>query len=208
MLIVQDLRTKQLSWRPNNPRVRYKFEAGQIIMKFGEQLRSSVIKEYEWSYLDYEGLKALLKLDGPKGSEKKWTEEKETKFIDALDAQLDRVYTRQKSKAGEIERRIESSRREVDDVVARLDSRGPIGRDGRAEDADVPTEEEFMMLEQDLGDIIADVHDLAKFVQVNYTGFQKIIKKHDVSLPGRGKGSADRGRKKPDGSSSLPLRRD
>ena len=29
---------------------------------------------------------------------------------------------------------------------------------------------------------IADVHDLAKFTQLNYTGFQKIIKKHDVSF--------------------------
>lgn len=29
-------------------------------------------------------------------------------------------------------------------------------------------------------DSIADVHDLAKFTQLNYTGFQKIIKKHDV----------------------------
>jgi hypothetical protein len=188
MLIVEDLRTKQVSWRPTTRGVRYNFEAGQIIMKFGEQLRSSVIKEYEWSYIDYEGLKALLKVEGPKG-EKKWTEEKETKFIDALDVQLDRVYTRQKSKAGEIDRRIESSRREVDDVVARLDSRGPVGRDGQREDDDAPTEEEFMMLEQDLGDIIADVHDLAKFVQVNYTGFQKIIKKHDVSLqPTGGRG--------------------
>jgi len=35
-------------------------------------------------------------------------------------------------------------------------------------------------LEADLSDIIADVHDLAKFTQLNYTGFQKIIKKHDV----------------------------
>ncbi|TGZ78676.1 hypothetical protein EX30DRAFT_355971 [Ascodesmis nigricans] len=35
------------------------------------------------------------------------------------------------------------------------------------------------MLEEDLSDIIADVHDLAKFTQLNYTGFQKIIKKHD-----------------------------
>ena len=35
------------------------------------------------------------------------------------------------------------------------------------------------MLESDLSDIIADVHDLAKFTQLNYTGFQKIIKKHD-----------------------------
>ena len=40
-----------------------------------------------------------------------------------------------------------------------------------------------MLLEEDLSDIIADVHDLAKFVQLNYTGFYKIIKKHDVSLP-------------------------
>ncbi|KAG0136894.1 putative vacuolar transporter chaperone (Vtc4) [Tuber indicum] len=42
-----------------------------------------------------------------------------------------------------------------------------------------PTEEDFELLEEDLSDIIADVHDLAKFTQLNYTGFQKIIKKHD-----------------------------
>jgi SPX domain protein involved in polyphosphate accumulation len=208
MLIIEDLRTKQRYWRPIKRGTRYKFEAGLVIMKFGEQLRSSVIKEYEWSYIDYDALKALLKVDGPEGSDKKWTEEKETKFIDALDLQLDRVYTRQKSKAGEIERRIETSRREVDDVVARLDSRGPVGRDGPAHDDDAPTEEEFMMLEQDLGDIIADVHDLAKFVQVNYTGFQKIIKKHDVSWLGLEKGIADNCRKKLDGYSSLLSRRD
>lgn len=39
------------------------------------------------------------------------------------------------------------------------------------------------MLEEDLSDIIADVHDLAKFTQLNYTGFQKIIKKHDKLYP-------------------------
>jgi hypothetical protein len=205
MLIIEDLRTKERRWQPSTtgPRGHYNFKPGQIIMKFGEQLRSSVIKEYEWSYIDYDGLKALLKTNAPKGQEKKWTEEKETKFIDALDEQLDRVYTRQKSKAGEIERRIETSRREVDDVVARLDSRGPVGRDGHVENDDAPTEEEFIMLEQDLREIIADVHDLAKFVQINYTGFQKIIKKHDVSLPYDWRGTADNYRKKPDGFSSL-----
>lgn len=71
----------------------------------------------------------------------------------------------------EISRRIAVSEREVRDVVNRLNERGP-GDDG-------PSEEEFMMLEEDLSDIIADVHDLAKFVQLNYTGFYKIIKKHD-----------------------------
>lgn len=41
-------------------------------------------------------------------------------------------------------------------------------------------ENEFQVLEEDLSNIIADVHDLAKFTQLNYTGSQKIIKKHDV----------------------------
>lgn len=47
-----------------------------------------------------------------------------------------------------------------------------------------PSEEDYELLEEDLSDIIADVHDLAKFTQLNYTGFQKIIKKHDVSEGG------------------------
>jgi SPX domain protein involved in polyphosphate accumulation len=72
----------------------------------------------------------------------------------------------------EISRRITVSEREVRDVVNRLNERG-LGQDG-------PSEEEFMLLEEDLSDVIADVHDLAKFVQLNYTGFYKIIKKHDV----------------------------
>lgn len=69
-------------------------------------------------------------------------------------------------------------------MIARLDKRGPRrpSQNGSSvyEEEDVPTEEDFMLLEEDLSDIIADVHDLAKFTQLNYTGFQKIIKKHDV----------------------------
>lgn len=81
-------------------------------------------------------------------------------------------------------RRIKASEKEVNDVISRLDHRGPKrpsqnGNSGDPEE-DVPTEEDFMLLEEDLSDIIADVHDLAKFTQLNYTGFQKIIKKHDV----------------------------
>lgn len=157
-------------------------------MKFGEQLRSSVIREYQWYYIAYDELKALLKTplvaprtkENPRPARREWTEEDESRFIDALEQELDKVHTKQKVKAIEIGRRISSAEREVNDVVARLDSRGPLGRDGNAASGeDAPTEEEFMMLEEDLSDIIADVHDLAKFVQLNYTGFQKIIKKHD-----------------------------
>jgi len=84
-----------------------------------------------------------------------------------------KVFTFQKLKSEEIIRRIQASEREVNDVVGRLETATdrPIG----------PTDEDFLLLEADLSDIIADVHDLAKFTQLNYTGFQKSSKKHDVS---------------------------
>jgi SPX domain protein involved in polyphosphate accumulation len=69
--------------------------------------------------------------------------------------------------------RIKASEAEVNSVIAKADAPSTTG--------DKPTEEDFLLLEEDLSDIIADVHDLAKFTQLNYTGFQKIIKKHDVS---------------------------
>lgn len=40
-------------------------------------------------------------------------------------------------------------------------------------------EERFLELEERLAIIIADVHDLALFTKLNYTGFHKIVKKHD-----------------------------
>lgn len=194
MLIVQDLRTKGKHWQTTRHRGKpprpYNFGPGLIIMKFGEQLRTSVIKEYQWYYIAYDELKSQLKTSysippsksNPKGKRREWTEDDESKFIGRLEQELDKVHTKQKVKAIEISRRIAASEKEVGDVVARLDNRRPRGRDGTVEgEEDVPTEEEFMMLEEDLSDIIADVHDLAKFVSLNYTGFQKIIKKHDVS---------------------------
>lgn len=82
-------------------------------------------------------------------------------------------------------RRIKTSEREVNEVVARLEggeAGGPVqNRHSKGAKEGVPSEKDFLLLEEDLSDIIADVHDLAKFTQLNYTGFQKIIKKHDVS---------------------------
>lgn len=175
MLIVQDLRTREKTWIPG-PADRIR--PGIVVMKFGEQLRSSVIREYQWYYIDYDGLKGELKnaTGRPKADDNghnEWIEDDETRFIGKLETELEKVHTKQQVKAMEISRRITVSEREVKEVVNRLNERG-LGDDG-------PSEEEFMLLEEDLSDIIADVHDLAKFVQLNYTGFYKIIKKHDVS---------------------------
>ena len=99
--------------------------------------------------------------------------------------ELDKVFTFQRVKSGEIVRRIKASEREVNDVIGRSDESGNVAPDldSGVESTlhEPPSEEDFLLLEEDLSDIIADVHDLARFTQLNYTGFQKIIKKHDVS---------------------------
>lgn len=141
--------------------------------RFGQQLRTSLIKDYQYHYIAYDDLKSELKTRLSAHSQ--WTEDDEKAFVRVLEAELDKVFTFQKVKSGEIVRRIKVSQKEVEDVIKLLDSR----RTGEQ----APTEEDFEMLEEDLSDIIADVHDLAKFTQLNYTGFQKIIKKHDVSTP-------------------------
>ncbi|KAL2374703.1 hypothetical protein RJ035_002094 [Blastomyces gilchristii] len=206
-------------------------------MRFGHQLRTSLIKEYYWHYIAYDDLKAALKTpyestpattpgastdaqeNAPaKPKRKPWTEEDERRFVALLESELDKVFTFQKLKSDEIVARIVQSEKEVNDVVAMLRAsvgggggggggsggsstvtgvsgarresqiggsgadaaaagNGAIG--GAAAGGIAPTDEDFLLLEEDLSDIIADVHDLAKYVQLNYTGFQKIIKKHD-----------------------------
>ncbi|KAH8153368.1 uncharacterized protein LAJ45_02180 [Morchella importuna] len=163
-------------------------------MKFGQQLRTSLIKDYSHQYIAYDDLKSQLKsrlypsgTDPATTSPTQWTEEDEKEFVQALEVELDRVFNFQKLRSSDIVRRIKVSEKEVEDVVKKLDSRPPARRQNAApgvqgedgDEASGPTEEDFEMLEADLSDIIADVHDLAKFTQLNYTGFQKIIKKHD-----------------------------
>ncbi|KAI9761664.1 MAG: hypothetical protein M4579_000898 [Chaenotheca gracillima] len=166
-------------------------------MKFGQQLRTSLIRDYYYYYISYDDLKEALKTDfessptarNPRPNRKPWTEDDEKRFVSELESELDKVFTFQRVKSGEIVRRIKASEKEVNDVVGKLDQNGApaggvVGGPGGGVatsnvDAEQPTEDDFMLLEEDLSDIIADVHDLAKFTQLNYTGFQKIIKKHD-----------------------------
>jgi SPX domain protein involved in polyphosphate accumulation len=186
MLIVEDLNTKKRTWQKSTAGGHYNFRPGQVIMKFGEQLRTSIVKEYEWYYIAYDELKDQLKTEWevrpskahPKGKRRKWNEDDEAKFLEHLEQELEKVYTKQKVKAIDISRRIESADKEVSDVLSRMANRGP---PGSATANDAPSEEEFFLLEEDLETIIADVYDLANFVRLNYTGFQKIVKKHDVS---------------------------
>ncbi|PWN34259.1 putative VTC4-vacuolar transporter chaperone [Meira miltonrushii] len=65
-----------------------------------------------------------------------------------------------------------------DDIIAHHDEGTDDEFDTDTEDTDA-YEERFLELEERLAVIIADVHDLALFTKLNYTGFHKIVKKHD-----------------------------
>ena len=153
------------------------------------------MKDYYYYYIAYDDLKDALKTpyeEDPTAQEphprrRPWTEDDEKSFVAELEGELEKVFTFQRVRSGEIVRRIKASEKEVNEVIGRLDQRGPAPsqngstRNAEEEEQDAQAEEDFLLLEEDLSDIIADVHDLAKFTQLNYTGFQKIIKKHDVS---------------------------
>ena len=150
-------------------------------------MQQSLIKNWYFYYISYDELKTSLRTDfvtrptpsNSKPSRKSWTEEDERRFVNQLEAELEKVYTFEKVKSAEIVRRIRAAEQEVNKVITRA-GKGSTTNGNRSDKALITTEEEFMVLEDDLCDIIADVHDLAKFTQLNYTGFQKIIKKHDV----------------------------
>jgi SPX domain protein involved in polyphosphate accumulation len=175
-------------------------------MKFGEELRSSMIKDYECSYLDYDGLKKLLKkakppkttttnatasskspkgkgrsrgngADAPPaaagGGESRWTDADEENFCAALTRELAMVAMKQEVQKSQLQRQMAVTRGETKEAMGRLENLRA-GEEG-------PSEHEFDLLERDIGDLIVQVHELSKYVQLNYTGFCKIIKKHDVS---------------------------
>lgn len=94
-----------------------------------------------------------------------WNEEKESRFVEQLEKELEKVHSFQRVKLGEINRRIDSEAHEVEMLCRKQ----------------MPDEDEFTASEIELGHIIADVHDLAKYSRLNYSGFLLIVKKHDVS---------------------------
>lgn len=135
-------------------------------MKFGEQLNRSLIRQYSYYYICYDDLKNDLEENLARNNGN-WSQDLETDFLESLEVELDKVYTFCKVKHGEVVRRVEEAQAQVQHTVRSLDSNMPA------------TELDFDMLEEELSDIIADVHDIAKFSRLNYAGFQKIIKKHD-----------------------------
>ncbi|KAL2915485.1 hypothetical protein HK105_204886 [Polyrhizophydium stewartii] len=134
-------------------------------MKFGTQLRTSLNKEWEFYYVDYDELKQLLKAGTANGQ---FSEKHEAAFVEALERELEKVASFCSIKGDELARRVQHCETSVDAVVK-----------AAAEDGTEIDEGRFQAVEEEISRITTEVGELSKFIRLNYSGFLKILKKHD-----------------------------
>ncbi|GAA5852744.1 hypothetical protein JCM9279_003954 [Rhodotorula babjevae] len=169
-------------------------------MKFGAVIKDALYQDWQASYIDYGGLKRFIK---DRQAKKQWDDADEAEFIKALESELEKVAKFQETKIAELTEKIDNYEDEVKNLIAlsseskRRDAPQGNGEGSSAHDehddpegaeatddsmsdtSDDEFEDRFVDLEEDLANVIADVHDLGHFSHLNYTGFIKIVKKHD-----------------------------
>ncbi|KAG0254472.1 vacuolar transporter chaperone [Mortierella polycephala] len=128
-------------------------------MKFGLQLSESIQPDWSFNYISYDELKSVLKI---RTATQLWTETDEGYFVELLERELEKVYSFQNVKVGEVQRKLSYYHIQSQDL-----------KKNGAE------EETWRALEIELYRLIAEIDVLAKYTRLNYTGFLKIVKKHD-----------------------------
>lgn len=148
----------------------------------------------------------------------KWDDSDEADFVKALEGELDKICTFQEAKIIELTEQITAYEDQVKALIANSGSsraqsatasapdsgadaaevivgEGGLDEGDSEDDDDEETEDRFVDLEEDLANVIADVHDLGEydvsgtsnddtdeepsvghFSHLNYTGFVKIVK--------------------------------
>lgn len=141
-------------------------------MRFGQTLRQSVYLPWKDRYIDYAKLKNLLREDKSYDDSDNWSEEDETRFCEEIfNVQLEKVAQFQQEHFNSLKRR-------VDTAFAKLKELAPPETDDDTPKGDV-SEARLRELEKELDDITNEVKELKKYSNINYTGFLKIVKKHD-----------------------------
>lgn len=132
-------------------------------MLFGVRLANEVYPPWRDDYVQYERLKKLLKENViPSGSES-WSDEDETAFVAALDGELEKVYSFQAKTYEALSDRLSTLEKSINTTV----------------ESHKFTPEDAKGIESTLEDILEEAQQLDRFSRVNFTGFIKIVKKHD-----------------------------
>src|SRR5690554_1690351 len=72
-------------------------------MKFGLQLSESIQPDWSFNYISYDELKSVLKI---RTATQLWTETDEGYFVELLERELEKVYSFQNVKVGEVQRKL------------------------------------------------------------------------------------------------------
>ncbi|KAI8598675.1 VTC domain-containing protein, partial [Dissophora ornata] len=128
-------------------------------MKFGQHLAESIQPEWSFNYVSYDELKDVLKT---RTDAQLWTETDEGYFVELLERELEKVYSFQNVKIGEVHRKLTYYNTQAQHFK----------KNGAQE-------ETWRALELELYRLVAEIDVLAKYTRLNYTGFLKIVKKHD-----------------------------
>ncbi|PRQ75987.1 VTC domain-domain containing protein [Rhodotorula toruloides] len=173
-------------------------------MKFGATIKDALYQDWQASYIDYGALKRFIK---ERQAKHQWDDADEAEFVQALAAELDKVVNFQERKIEELTKTIADYEDVVNNLIRlsaeersagasratrtqqeglgpvvdahREEEEGMLSDDTLSDTSDDALEDRYVELEEDLANVIADVHDLGHFSHLNYTGFVKIVKKHD-----------------------------
>lgn len=165
-------------------------------MRFGKTLRESIYAPWKDQYMDYSKLKAILRVDKREDEDTPWTVEDENRFCDEIfNVQLEKVAQFQRKTATSLQERAETAFQKLKEVAPTThvtDDDAAIATAPDTEDTHQSTDDEIQSqirnqvtttrmkeLRAELDSITNELRELKKYCSINYTGFLKIVKKHD-----------------------------
>lgn len=148
--------------KPINKETKDPQQQKPIKMLFGVRLANEIYPAWKAHYMDYEKLKKLLK-ESTIGGEA-YNDYDENQFVTKLDEELKQVYSFQSQEYEQLNTRIEDLEKFVEDNLTNSSVDWP-------------------KFQTDLDNLLSEARELDHFARLNFTGFQKIIKKHDRLHP-------------------------
>ncbi|KAI8622649.1 VTC domain-containing protein [Chytriomyces sp. MP71] len=141
-------------------------------MKFGSRLAEQRKAEWAYYYINYDLCKRFLK-----NTTFNIGEVDEAAFVEILERELEKVASFRKMKGDELNRRVAKCERAFAELVKTYPS---ISELVSSPVLGASVEETLLVrLREDVNRLLAETADLNKYTRLNYSGFMKILKKHD-----------------------------
>ncbi|KAF6842324.1 vacuolar transporter chaperone 2 [Colletotrichum musicola] len=148
-------------------------------MRFGKTLRLSVYAPWKDKYIDYAKLKSLLREDKYDDEDVAWTEEDENRFCDEIfNTQLEKVAQFQEETSNALKDRVDAAFEKLKELAPPASEDENDGAENFKK-PDAETAQKLRDIEAELNKITTEISELKKYSNINYTGFLKIVKKHD-----------------------------